>query len=182
MDEQNNFNPNNEQDFISQELQNEAQLDGNPENGAAPFDPYQQPTPEQNPYQQPNYGQPPYQQPPYPNSGFNNAPQPDLEKRAGTVMTLGIVGLVISIVIGFCCCTLPGPIIGIVGLVKANGLMPMISNLSEKGQKDLKTGRTLCILAIVFGAISMVLGAIMGGLTSLENFSNFSDYKETPWD
>lgn len=87
-------------------------------------------------------------------------------------MTLGIVGLVISIVIGFCCCTLPGPIIGIVGLVKANGLMPMISNLSEKAQKDLKTGRTLCIIAIVLGVISMIFGAIMGALSSSDWFAD----------
>ncbi len=164
MDEQNNLNQNDEQDFVSQELQNEANLDNNSQSGAAP---YQQPIPEQNPYQQPSYGQPPYQQPPYPNGNFNGI-HPDLEKRAGTVMTLGIVGLVISIVIGFCCCTLPGPIIGIVGLVKASGLMPMISNLSEKGQKDLKTGRVLCIIAIVLGVISMISGAIMGVLSSTD--------------
>lgn len=154
MDEQNNFNQNDEQDFVSQELQNEATLDNNSQSGAAP---YQQPIPEQNPYQQP----------PYPNGNFNGI-HPDLEKRAGTVMTLGIVGLVISIVIGFCCCTLPGPIIGIVGLVKASGLMPMISSLSEKGQKDLKTGRVLCIIAIVLGVISMISGAIMGALSSTD--------------
>lgn len=169
MDEQNNLNQNNEQDFISQELQNEAKMSNDPEGGAAP---YQQPTPEQNPYQQPGYGQPPYQQPPYPNGGFNGV-HPDLEQRASSVMTLGIVGLVISIVIGFCCCTLPGPIIGIVGLVKANGLMPMISNLSEKGQKDLKTGRVLCIIAIVLGVISMILGAIMGAISGMEDFRKY---------
>ncbi len=176
MDEHDNLNPNNEQDFISQELQNEAKIGNDPESGAAPFAPYQQPTPDQNPYQQPNGGQPPYQQPPYPND-FNGI-HPDLEKRAGTVMTLGIVGLVISIVIGFCCCTLPGPIIGIVGLVKANGLMPMISNLSDKGQNDLKTGRVLCIIAIVVGAISMIVGAIMGAVV---NFAELPYFQSTTW-
>lgn len=176
MDEQNNLNQNNEQDFVSQELQNEASLNNDPQSGAAP---YQQPIPEQNPYQQPGYGQPPYQQPPYPNGGFNGV-HPDLEKRASTVMTLGIVGLVISIVIGFCCCTLPGPIIGIVGLVKANGLMPMISNLSEKAQKDLKTGRTLCIIAIVLGVISMISGAIVGALSSSDWYTNFVN-QNTIW-
>lgn len=178
MEDQNNFNQNNEQDFVSQELQQEAQIDGDPGTNAAPgYDPYQQ--------QQPPYGQPPYQQPPYPNNpypnnGFNGV-HPDLEKRAGTVLTLGIVGLIISIVIRFCCCTLSGPIIGIVGLVKASNLKPMMSSLSEKAQKDLKTGQILCIIAIVAGAISMVFGAIMGALSSRGGFYFNSDFHETPW-
>ncbi len=176
MEDQNNFNMNQEPDFVEQERQQEAQLGMGPNANAAPgYDPYQQP-----PYGQPPYGQPPYQQPPYPNNGFYGV-HPDLEKRAGTVLTLGIVGLVISIVIGFCCCTLPGPIIGIVGLAKANSLKPMMSNLSEKAQKDLKTGQILCIIAIIFGAISMVLGAIMGAMTSVSNFKFYSDYQENPW-
>ena len=54
---------------------------------------------------------------------------PEVEKRAKNAMIIGIVAIVCSF-----CCTYAGIIVGIVGLVKANGLSAL-PELSEKRQR-----------------------------------------------
>lgn len=112
--------------------------------------PYGQPN--QNPYGQPNQ----YSQP----MGYMD-PSAEYEKKANTVQTLGIVALICSIVIGFCCCVLPGPIVGIVGLVKANALQGDMYLLSPEGQKKVNTGKMLCIIAVVLGALGLLFNIIL---------------------
>ncbi len=126
---------------------------------------YNQQPASQNPYNQQNFG-----------GGMNQPGSPELEQRARTVMTLGIVGLIVSVVIGCCCCTIPGPVIGIIGLVKANGLKPMMSSLSPEAQQKVNTGKILCIIAIVISAVSALIGAISGFTGSLESLLSESDY------
>ena len=131
--------------------------------------PYGQP--QQNPYGQPQqnaYGQPAYQQ----NYGYNSAPN-EYEQKVDTIWTLGLVGMILSIVIGFCCCFLPGPIVGIVGLVKSSGLKDCLYLLSEEKQKKLNTGKIFCIVAIAAGALALVVNALIAiyGIANSENFS-----------
>lgn len=144
-----------------------------------PAQPYSDPMANQNP--QPN----PYTQNPNAYSQPNNYGVPnngsaqygyqgpdvsqELEKKAGTVQTLGIVGLVLAIVIGFCCCTLLGPICGIVGLVKANGLKGDMYLLSEEGQKKVNLGKILCIIAIVLGVLGIAVNALFLSTGMLED-------------
>ncbi|MBE6826461.1 MAG: hypothetical protein E7511_06220 [Ruminococcus sp.] len=101
------------------------------------------------------------------NGGFGGGNDPELEKRAGTVQTLGIVSVIIAVVIGFCCCIIPGPVVGIVGLVKANGLTPFMGNLSPEAQKKVKLGKILCFVAIGLGVAGLIFNiitnVIMGG-------------------
>ena len=131
----------------------------------------------QNSYGQSNYSQPNYGQTPPPTGnpyggGYGSIPDPtsEYEKTAGTVQTLGIVALVLSIVIGFCCCSLPGPIVGIVGLVKNSKLKDNLYLVSEEGQKKANTGKILCIISIVLGVLAILANiAIMasGMLTTI---------------
>ncbi len=134
--------------------------------------------------EQPAYGQADYTQNTYDQQAYQSAPsynqggdQAELEKRANTVKILGIVGIIVSVVIGCCCCVIPGPVIGIVGLVKANGLNPMLSMLSEQGQKNVKVGKICCIIAIALGALGLIFNIITtimsGGTTAMmEEFMN----------
>ena len=102
--------------------------------------------------------QPSYSQNSYDSNygGGYNPGSPELEKEAQTIMTLGIV----AIAVGFCCCALVGPICGGIGLSKFSKLQDSLSMLSQDAQKKATTGRILCIIGIVVGALSMVVGAI----------------------
>ena len=129
--------------------------------------PYGQP--QQNPYGQPQqnaYGQPAYQQ----NYGYNSASN-EYEQKVDTIWTLGLVGMILSIVIGFCCCFLPGPIVGIVGLVKSSGLKDCLYLLSEEKQKKLNTGKIFCIVAIAAGALALVVNVLIA-IYSIANSEN----------
>lgn len=148
-------------------------------------DPYAQSPYTQNPntYSQPNsYGAPNtgYSAPntgySAPNTGYSysdTGASQELEKKAGSVQTLGIVGLVLAIVIGFCCCTLPGPICGIVGLVKANSLKGDMYLLSEDGQKKVNLGKILCIIAIALGVLATIVNIV------LMSSGTYSDFLES---
>ena len=128
----------------------------------------------QNPYGQPDYSQSSYGQTPPPMSnpygGYGGIPDPtnEYERTAGTVQTLGIVALALSIVIGFCCCALPGPIVGIVGLVKNSKLKENLYLVSEEGQKKANLGKILCIIAIVLGGLAILanIGIMASGMLS----------------
>ena len=125
-----------------------------------------------NQFNQPNYGQtPPPSGSPY-GGNYSNIPDPtsEYETEASNVMTLGIIALILSVVIGFCCCALPGPIVGIVGLVKNNKLKDSLYLVSEDGQKKANLGKILCIIAIVLGALAILanIGVVASGtLTEL---------------
>ena len=127
----------------------------------------------QNDFSQPggNFGQP---STPPPTGGYNSFPDPtsDLEKEAGTVQTLGIVALVLSLVIGFCCCAIAGPGVGIAGLVKFNKLKDSLYLLSPEGQKKANTGRTLSIIAIVLGGLAVLSNIILMSTGALEEIAN----------
>jgi hypothetical protein len=85
---------------------------------------------------------------------------PDVEKRANTVKILGIVSIVTGILCS-CCCTLVGPIVGIVGLVKASGLKTVMPMMTEESRKNVDIGRICCIIGIVLGALGMILSLIL---------------------
>lgn len=114
---------------------------------------------------QPNYGQP---TPPPPMGGnyggYTNMADPaaDIEKQAGTIQTLGIVGLILTVVLTFCCCCpVPGPVVGIVGLVKYNKLKDSLYMLSEDGQKKANLGKILCIVSIALIALGIIWDIIV---------------------
>ena len=108
----------------------------------------------------PNYSQNSYDSG---NGGYNFG-SPELEKEAQTIMTLGIV----AIAVGFCCCVLVGPICGGIGLSKFNKLQGSLSMLSQDAQKKATNGRILCIIGIVVGAVSMLIGAISSATGSTQ--------------
>ena len=148
---------------------------GQPNMGYSNPDPGFNSAPQNNGYgvpPQPNYGQP---TPPPPMGGnyggYTNMADPaaDIEKQAGTIQTLGIVGLIVSIVVGFCCCALPGPIVGIVGLVKFNKIKDSLYMLTEAGQKKANTGKILCIVAIVLGALAIISNIVLMSTGALSN-------------
>ena len=117
-----------------------------------------QPDYAQNDYSQNNYGsQNGYNENSY---GGYNAANEEYEKEAKTIMTLGIV----AIAVGFCCCAIVGPICGGIGLSKYSKFQNNLMLLSPDGQKNANTGRLLCIIGIIVGAVSMVIGAI-GSIT-----------------
>lgn len=102
---------------------------------------------------QPSYSQNSYDQ----NYSSYNAGSPELESEAKTIFTLGLV----SLIVGFCCCALVGPICGGIGISKYSKLQPNLSMLSEDAQKKANTGRILCIIGCVVGGLSMVINGIM---------------------
>lgn len=79
---------------------------------------------------------------------------PETDKRAKNAMTLGIVGLVCAF-----CCTYAGIIIGIIGLVKANGLAAL-PELSSDAQGKVKTAKICSIIAIALSAAMIVINII----------------------
>lgn len=121
----------------------------------------------------PNYGQPtpPPVQPTVDPAAYdpNLTDGKDIEKEAKTVWTLGLVGLIVTIVIGFCCCALPGPICAIIGLVKAKGLDGSIGLLSADGQNKLKTGKILCWVAIGLGAAGIIVNIVLSATGTISN-------------
>ncbi len=104
----------------------------------------------------PNYGQPVYTQNAF-GQGQANL-DPEVEKRANTVKTLGIFSLVSF----FVCCSCLSPILAIIGIVKANGLNTVTHMMSEESQKSVKLGKTLCIVSLILG----ILGTLGGFVTT----------------
>lgn len=102
-----------------------------------------------NPYTDPNA-----------NNQYYPGVDPELEKKAGTIKTLGIVSLIVGI-IGMCCCTIASPIIGIVGLVKAGNLEQSMNMLSPQAQNQIRTGKILCIVGIVLGVLGFIINLII---------------------
>lgn len=180
MDEQNNFgyeppvNPDPAADPTSYD------------NNAAPA--YDQPAYEQPAYEQPAYEQPAYDQtsydspipqaaPAYDQNGYSDPGQqaytsvpgektPE-EKSATTVMILGIVSIALSVLtscFSWMCCgfpSLPGAIVGVIGMVKAKKLKEVM--LPEAAAKNLKIGTILSIVGLVLG----VLGLLISGLITI---------------
>lgn len=113
-------------------------------------------------YQQ-NMNQNPYEQNPY-GQNYNqfdyNQTDPELEKRAGTVKTLGIVSTVLG-AISLCCCPIAAPIVGAIGLVKANNLQSSFGMLSPQGQKNVNTGKICAIIGIVLGILGFIANLIL---------------------
>ncbi|MBQ8827166.1 MAG: hypothetical protein IJ007_08735 [Oscillospiraceae bacterium] len=93
----------------------------------------------------------------YENMNNNGQPPVDYEKKAKTIFILGLVGLIAGVIIGFCCCAIVGPVMGIITLVMANGIKDQIQYLSEEGQKNVKVGKILGIIAIAVGVIFMII-------------------------
>lgn len=93
----------------------------------------------------------------YENVNNNGQPPVDYEKKAKTIFILGLVGLIAGVIVGFCCCAIVGPVMGIITLVMANGLKEQLSYLSEEGQKNVKVGKILAIIAIVVGVIYLII-------------------------
>ena len=98
--------------------QNTQQPYSNP-TGAAPTGQPVQPSYDQNSYDQNNYGQN-YSQPDYSQNTYGgyNSTNPEQEKEAQTILTLGIV----AIAVGFLCCAPVGPICGGIGISKYSKL------------------------------------------------------------
>ncbi len=120
---------------------------------------------------QPDYGQNSYSQNSYDQNNYSQnygggytPGSPELEKEAQTIMTLGIV----AIAVGFCCCALVGPICGGIGLSKFSKLQDSLGMLSQDAQKKATTGRILCIIGIVVGALSMVFSGIASATGSYQ--------------
>ncbi|MBE6826463.1 MAG: hypothetical protein E7511_06230 [Ruminococcus sp.] len=121
------------------------------------------------PYSQQNTEQNPYSQE-FSSGAMNSGPvvSPELEKEAANIFVYGMLSIIISIVIGGCCCTIPGLILGIVALVRAKKLKPMMNQLSPEAQRRVHTGRVLSIVGIVLGIMSTAAGALIGGVSMLE--------------
>ena len=82
-----------------------------------------------------------------PGTPYSNVPQTPNDPNANSAQTLGIVGLIVSIV----CCALAGLIMGIIACSKAKtSRMTLGYEVPEA-----RTGRICGIIAIVLGALSM---------------------------
>ncbi len=90
------------------------------------------------------------------NNGFVPMGDPELDKRAKNAKIISIV----AIVVGFCCIPLAGIIMGIIGLVKANGLAKM-PELSSTAQGDVKVAKICSIVAIVLAVLVTVINAVV---------------------
>lgn len=77
-------------------------------------------------------------------------------KEASTAQTLGIVGLVVSLI----CCALAGIILGILAISRAG----KAKNLLGYESPEAKTGRICGIVAIILGTLSMIGSAIINFL------------------
>ncbi len=77
-------------------------------------------------------------------------------QEASTAQTLGIVGLIMSVV----CCALIGVVLGILAINRASNA----KNLLGYETSEAKTGRICGIIAIVLGVLSMVSSAIINVL------------------
>ncbi len=89
------------------------------------------------------------------NNGFVPTGDPEADKRAKNAMIIGIVGIVCGL-----CCTYAGVILGIIGLVKANGLAKL-PDLSADAQKNVKVAKICSIVAIAMSAVMIVINIIM---------------------
>lgn len=81
----------------------------------------------------------------------NNAMQAN--QTASSSQTLGIVGLIVSLI----CCPLIGIILGIIAISKAS----TAKNMLGYEPSEAKTGRVCGIIAIVLGALSMISSIII---------------------
>ncbi|MBR2010209.1 MAG: hypothetical protein IKA06_00465 [Clostridia bacterium] len=72
---------------------------------------------------------------------------------ASSSQTLGIVGLIISLI----CCPLIGIILGIIAISKASTAKSLLGHEPS----EAKTGRICGIIAIILGVLSMILSAII---------------------
>jgi hypothetical protein len=103
-----------------------------------------------NNYQNNNYQNQYYQNQYYqsnPNGGFGPQIEPDVH--GPKAKTFGLIGLIISLF----CCPLAGIVLGILAVLRAKDSKNEMGFLSS----DASTGRVLGIVAIVIGALSMLL-------------------------
>ncbi len=96
-------------------------------------------------------------QPQYDYSSYVNTDEGD--KKANTVKTLGIVSIIVSVVVGLCCCVFAGPVVGIVGLVKAGNIPE--DTLSDAGKENLRIGKILCIIGIAAAGLIFIVNLII---------------------
>lgn len=118
---------------------------------------YQNQNNNQNPYQKyydQNVNQNFYEQ------NDNQPPDPELEKRAREIKTLGIGSIVLSILCT-CCCSFIGMIAGVVGLAKANELEHYFDMLSPIAKYNLDCGKKCCIAGIAIGWICFIIQMIL---------------------
>ncbi|MCR4646448.1 MAG: zinc-ribbon domain-containing protein [Oscillospiraceae bacterium] len=145
-----------------------------------PAQQYNNPTP---PPQYNNQTPPPQYNNPTPPPQFTQTPPPqatgqsysgtpaeenEYDKQAKLPFTLGIVGLVANGVglLGFACCCWYIPqivaiVVGIIGMVKANGLQKDLFLISPENQQKMKNGKTMCLVSLILGAVGIVVLTIL---------------------
>lgn len=111
-----------------------------------------------------NYGYPPnYEQNPYNQNHHqfqNNQIDPELEKRAREIKTLGIGSIILS-TLCMCCCPFMGLITGIIGLVKVNELQSYFGMLSSHGLENVHVGKACSIIGIALGWIGFIINLFL---------------------
>lgn len=108
-----------------------------------------------------------YQQNMYQQNMYQN--DTELEKKASSIKTLGIVSICLSLILS-CCCTIAGPIVGIIALVKNNQIKEYLYMLSPQGQSNVNTGKVCAIIGIAIGAIFFVMNLIFTQLGFYDAF------------
>ncbi len=85
---------------------------------------------------------------------------------SSTVLILGIASLVM------CCCWGVGLIPAIIGLVLANkdGKLYQANPTGYTGYQNLNTGKILCIIGLVLGAINLLLNLYISLIYGMDNF------------
>ncbi len=126
------------------------------------------PSPDYSQNYQQNYQQ---NQNPYHTTEYYNMAgvDPELEKKANTIKTLGIASIITGILM-MCCCTIASPIIGIVGLVQANQLTMSMNMLSPQAQDNVKNGKIMCIIGIVLGVIGIIMNIVLSATGAIDAF------------
>ena len=120
---------------------------------------------------------------------YSGAPveESEYDKKAKLPFTLGITGLVANGVglLGFFCCCWYVPqivaiIVGIIGMVKANGMQKDLFLVSPENQQKMKNGKTMCLISLILGAVGVVLLTILmicGVLAGMsEELSEYMDF------
>lgn len=109
-----------------------------------------------------------------PGTPWSNVPPSPNDPNANSAQTLGIVGLIVSIV----CCALAGLIMGIIACSKAKTSRMTLGYEAP----EARTGRICGIIAIVMAALRMVGSVIYAILAWALNFSGMLEqiYEKLP--
>ena len=90
-----------------------------------------------------------------PESGGNRY-ENEFEKEIGTIHKLGVASVIAGVLL-MCCCGLFSLVTGVIGLMKANAMLPYMEQFSTETQERLKSGKKLCIIGIVLGIVSLIM-------------------------